>query len=378
LARNEWALNVDCIPPEEYETLADTWKPKRRPMREWAKLAVAGGMKYMVMTTKHHEGFCLWDSKLTDYNAVRRGPGRDLVAEYVDACREFGLKCGFYYSLMDWHHPDGFTCSTDEQARRRFIDYTHGLVRELMSHYGKVDILWYDVAAPLKNADQWESLALNSMVRKLQPQILINDRSFLAEDFSTPEGNVNPSGSGRGWEACMTFNDVSWGYMPSAARDAHGPRAILKMLHTCSAHEGNLLLNIGPDPDGSVPPESVAPIKAVGQWLKENGEAVYGKPQRGAPGMATGTGCFSRKGKTAYFWCRHWMGPELVLGGFKTKLKNASFLKDGKPIRFTQKGRQIIMTGLPKACPDKQAGITVIKMEFASAPKHEFGQFKLY
>ncbi|MCY2925495.1 MAG: alpha-L-fucosidase, partial [Planctomycetota bacterium] len=265
LARNEWALNVDWIPPKEYEPLADTWKPKRRPMREWAKLAVAGGMKY--------EGFCLWDSKLTDYNAVKRGPGRDLVAEYVDACGEFGLKCGFYYSLMDWHHPDGFTCSTDERARRRFIDYTHGLVRELMSNYGKVDILWYDVPAPLKNADEWESLAMNC--------------SFLGEDFSTPEGHVNPAGSGRGWEACMTFNDVSWGYMPSAAHDAHSSRAILKMLHTCAAHEGNLLMNIGPAPDGSVPTDAVAPLTAVGKWLAENGEAVYGKIQRGAPGMAT-------------------------------------------------------------------------------------------
>ena len=378
-ARHEWVRHNEKITNEEYDAKyfarfdPDLYNPDL-----WAEAAANAGMKYFVITTKHHEGFCLWDSKLTDYNAVKRGPGRDLVAEYVDACGEFGLKCGFYYSLMDWHHPDGFTCSTDERARRRFIDYTHGLVRELMSNYGKVDILWYDVPAPLKNADEWESLAMNSMVRKLQPHILINDRSFLGEDFSTPEGHVNPAGSGRGWEACMTFNDVSWGYMPSAAHDAHSSRAILKMLHTCAAHEGNLLMNIGPAPDGSVPTDAVAPLTAVGKWLAENGEAVYGKIQRGAPGMATATGCFSRKGKTAYFWCRHWMGSELVMGGFKTKLKKASFLKDGKPVRFLQKGGQIILTGLPKACPDKHAEIAVIKMDFAAVPEHQFGQFKIW
>ena len=154
LGRHEWVMNRERIPVKEYEKLARTFNPAPGSPREWAALAKKAGMKYMVMTTKHHEGFCLWDSKLTDYNAVKRGPGRDLVAEYVDACREFGLKCGFYYSLMDWHHPDGLAGSSDEPARRRFIDYTHGLVRELMSNYGKVDILWYDVPAPLKNADE--------------------------------------------------------------------------------------------------------------------------------------------------------------------------------------------------------------------------------
>ena len=137
LGRHEWVMNRERIPVAEYEKLAATWKPKERPAREWAALAKQAGMKYMVMTTKHHEGFCLWDTAQTDYNAVKSGPGRDLVREYVEACREFDLKIGFYYSLMDWHHPDGALCATDAHARARFLDFTKGCVRELMTNYGK-------------------------------------------------------------------------------------------------------------------------------------------------------------------------------------------------------------------------------------------------
>ena len=140
LGRHEWVMNRERIPVAEYEKLADTWAPRERPAREWARLARQAGMKYMVMTTKHHEGFCLWNTQQTDYNAVRCGPGRDLVREYVEACREFGLKIGFYYSLMDWHHPDGARCAYDEAARRRFLDFTQGCVRELCTNYGKIDI----------------------------------------------------------------------------------------------------------------------------------------------------------------------------------------------------------------------------------------------
>ena len=156
LGRHEWVMNRERIPVKEYEKLADTWKPGPWPARVWAKLARASGMRYMVMTTKHHEGFCLFDSKLTDYNAAKRGPGRDLVAEYVKAARAEGLRVGFYYSMMDWHHPDGARCLYDEKARRRFVDYIHGQVRELFTYFGKLDIMWYDVSWPL-NAEKWES-----------------------------------------------------------------------------------------------------------------------------------------------------------------------------------------------------------------------------
>ncbi|TFG41997.1 MAG: alpha-L-fucosidase, partial [Syntrophobacterales bacterium] len=311
IGRNEWVHAMEAIPMTEYEKLIKRFKPKPRPAREWARLAKAAGMKYMVLTTKHHEGFCLWNSRQTDFNAVT-ACGRDLVQEYVDACREQGLKIGFYYSLMDWHHPDGARCAFDPAARRRFLDFTHGCVRELMTNYGKIDILWYDVAQPFQHHEGWESLAMNQMVRALQPRILINDRARLNEDFSTPEGEVKAAEADRGWEACMTFNDVSWGYMPSAAPDAHSPRAILKMLGAACRGAGNLLLNIGPAPDGSVPEDAVAPLTTVGKWLRRNGEAVYGKIERADVSWgSTACGGFSRKGRTLYFWCRCWPGKEV-------------------------------------------------------------------
>jgi len=370
VGRNEWVQAIECIPVEEYEKLADQFKPKPKPAREWARLAKASGMNYMVMTTKHHEGFCLWDTQQTDYNAVKTACGRDLVAEYVDACREFDLKIGFYYSLMDWHHPDGAKAAYDPAARARFLDFTKGCVQELMTNYGRIDILWYDVARPFNSHEGWDSLAMNQMARALQPHIIINNRSRLDEDLSTPEGQVRPAEAGRGWEACMTFNHTSWGYMPSAAPESHTSRDILKMLNTASGSLGNLLLNIGPAPDGSVPEEAVAPLTTVGKWLKKNGEAVYGKMDA-APGGASACGNFSRKGKTVYFWCRCWPGREMGLGGFKTKLKSARFLVGGKKIDFEQQGARIVLKNLPPSSPDKLAGVTVIVLEFASAPRHE-------
>ena len=142
-------------------------------------------MKYMVMTTKHHEGFCNWDTKLTNYCAPKQGPGRDLVREYVEAARAEGLRVGFYYSLMDWHHPDGARCADDEAARRRFVDYTHGLIRELLTNYGKIDVLWYDVSWPL-DAEGWESEKMNEMVFELQPDIIVNNRNKLRRRLLHP------------------------------------------------------------------------------------------------------------------------------------------------------------------------------------------------
>jgi alpha-L-fucosidase len=372
LGRHEWVMNRERIPLADYEKLAATWKPKPRPAREWAALAQKAGMKYMVMTTKHHEGFCLWDTAQTDYNAAKRGPGRDLVAEYVDACREFGLRIGFYYSLMDWHHPDGARCAKDGAARRRFLDFTQGCVRELCMNYGKIDILWYDVSWPLKSPELWESAKMNAMVRELQPHIIINNRSQLPEDFGTPEEHVVAEGKGRAWEACMTFNG-SWGYMPSAI-DWRPVREVLGLLQNCASGQGNLLLNIGPKPDGSVPEEAVPRLEAVGKWLAQNGEAVYGKVDR-TGGLLEWLPCgqWTLKGKAAYFWCRCWPGKELALGGFRTKLERASYLVGGKPIAFEQTSDRIVLKGLPKSSPDKIAGVTILKLEFRSKPKQVLG-----
>ena len=373
LGRHEWAMNRERIPVAEYEKLTKRFHPKPRPAREWARLAKAAGMKYMVMTTKHHEGFCLWDTKMTDYNAVARGPGRDLVREYVEACREFGLKIGFYYSLMDWHHPDGARCAKDKKARRRFLDFTQGCVRELMSSYGKIDILWYDVAWPLKTAAGWESLKMNRMARELQPHILINNRSYLPEDFCTPEERIKPTEKGRAWEACMTFNRA-WGYQPTPPEDWHSVRSVLNLLRECVGNNGNLLLNIGPKADGSVPPEAVERLTAVGKWLKKNGEAVYGETDRIEGRFEwLATGQWTLRGKTAYLWCRRWAGKELVLGGVKGKLRKVSLLPGRKSIPFVQEKNRVILRGLPKSNPDKIALISVFRLEFDTRPSQKLG-----
>jgi alpha-L-fucosidase len=248
-----------------------------------------------------------------------------------------------------------------------------------MENYGKIDILWYDVPLPLQTHEGWQSLALNQMVRKLQPDILINDRSYLPEDFSTPEESVVAAEAGRGWEACMTFNHTSWGHMPSASQDSYTARDIVKMLNIACNGRGNLLLNIGPTPAGGVPEEAVEPLMTVGKWLTDNSEAVYGKldiaPTRNSgcsrgPTNLSATGSCSQKGNKIYLWCRCWPGSELTIGGFETKLKNARFLVNGKTINFSQESSRVFLKDMPKDSPDTIVGITVIELEFFAPPVH--------
>ena len=372
LGRHEWVLNRERIPMAEYEKLADTWQPQHDAPRAWARLAQQAGMKYMVLTTKHHEGFCLWATQQTTYNAVQRGPQRDLVREYVEACREFGLKVGFYYSLMDWHHPDGAQSARDPAARRRFLDFTQGCVRELCTQYGQLDVLWYDVAWPLASAEEWESEKMNRMVRELQPHIIINNRSLLDEDYGTPEEHVTAEREGRAWEACMTFNG-SWGYMPISP-DWRSVREVVGLLNAATAGGGNLLLNIGPAPDGSVPPEAVERLTAVGRWVEQNQEAVYGAVDRvGARLESMPTGLWSVKGNTAYYWCTRWPGAELAIGGLRTPVVKASLLATGQPVRFEQTENRLVLKGLPPAQPDGIAGTTIIKLECEGAPRQVLG-----
>jgi len=368
VGRGEKSMDNERTPLAEYEKLAQTWHPRPGAAREWAAVAKDAGMKYMVLTTKHHEGFLLWDSKLSDYNAVRCGPGRDLVREYVEAAREFGLKVGFYYSLMDWHHPDGHACARDEAARRRFTAYTQGLVRELCSNYGKIDILWYDVSWPLTSPEAWESWRLNAMVRKLQPHILINDRSQLPEDFGTPEEHITAAAEGRAWEACMTFNGA-WGWMPCPSEDWLTSRKVLEMLRTVTAGGGNLLLNIGPKPDGSVPDEARTRLAVVGKWLRTYGSVIYGPVDRASKlGSGMPFGQWTRKANTAYFWCTRWPGSEMPMGGIRSTLRSVRLLPDGAPLEFTQEPDRVVVRGLPATCPDPIAGVAVFEMVFTDTP----------
>jgi alpha-L-fucosidase len=376
IGQHEWAKETEGVPIPQYELLAKNFHPKPNAARDWAQLAKRAGQRYMVMTTKHHEGFCNFDTKLTDYNAMQQGPGRDLVREYVDAARAEGLRVGFYYSLMDWHHPDGARCKTDEAARRRFVDYTHGLIRELMTNYGKIDVLWYDVDWPL-TPDEWESDKMNAMVFELQPEIIVNNRNGLPGDFSTPEQHIQAAEAGRAWETCMTLND-SWGFnrYDNAWKT---PEVIVDNLATVSKGGGNYLLNIGPEPDGSIPPASVEVLGAVGKWLDTNGKAFYGTDRCNAGGNVNAN--YTRRGNTLYihqhFWPGHtpaaeWLSfyqPEVVIaiGGLKPKALAARLLKTGQKIEFTQDEFSLRLTGLPLEAPDQPA--TVIEVECDGEPE---------
>ena len=374
IGQQEWVLESEGVPIPQYEILAKHFNPRPGAAREWARLAKRAGQKYMVLTTKHHEGFCLWDTKLTDYNAKQQGPGRDLVREFVDAARAEGLRVGFYYSLMDWHHPDGAICATDEAARERFVTYTHGLLRELLTNYGKIDILWYDVDWPL-NTHQWRAEEMNRMVFDLQPEIIVNNRNGLAGDFSTPEHKIEAAK--RAWETCDTMN-LGWGYQRNDT-EWKTPKRIINDLTTCAQQGGNYLLNIGPEPDGTVPAASVSTLEAVGAWLATNGRAIYATD--GGASISFGNyDNFTRRGNTLYVHVYFWPAPTpasqwlsfyqpmtvVAIGGVQTKVLSAKVLKTGRSLHFTQDDITLRITGLPTEAPDSP--ITVLELECDRPP----------
>ncbi len=362
--RHEWAMENEAIPVAEYQKFTAGFDPAPGSPRKWAQLAKAAGMKYMVLTSKHHEGFCNWDTKLTNYNAMQFGPKRDVIREYVEAARAEGLRLGFYYSLMDWHHPDGARCQTDPAARRRFVDYTHGLVRELMTNYGKIDILWYDVSWPL-DAEGWESEKMNQMVFGLQPDIIVNNRNRLAGDFSTPEQTIKAESGGRAWESCMTLND-SWGFQ-RADDNWKTPRTVIRNLITCGRDGGNYLLNIGPEPDGSIPPESQRILSEVGEWMKTGGAAIYGADPCQVSRSAYAN--FTRKGNTLYMHVHFWPGTDVSISGLKQKVLSAKILKTGQDAMVSQDGFRTHITGLPATAPD--APVTTLVLECDGVPAQD-------
>ena len=353
LGRHEWAMEEEGIPVAEYQLLAKQFNPQPHAARAWAKLAKAAGMRYMVMTTKHHEGFCLFNTKLTDYCAPKQAAGRDLVAEYIEAAKAEGMHFGFYYSLMDWHHPDGARCAHDEAARRRFVDYIHGQVRELCSNYGKVDILWYDVNWPL-TPEGWESEKLNRMVRQLQPDILINNRSGIPEDFTTPEQHIVASETP--WEACMTMND-SWGFQ-RADDDWKSPKTIVRNLVTCARDGGNYLLNIGPHGDGSIPEPSVETLTAVGKWMDGHNELIH-KADR-CQVKRSNFANFTRQGNTLFIHTYFWPGQTLALGGLEQKVRAAHMYPGGQPVKFEQEQWRVRFLDLPAVAPDSLATVLAV------------------
>ena len=362
LGRGEWVQVEEDIDPDTYAKLADTFAPKEGCCREWAKLAKEAGMKYMVLTTRHHEGFSLWDSKVNPFNSVNYGPKRDIVREFVDACREYGLRIGLYSSLTDWHHPDCYRSAYDEDARKRFTQYLYDLNEELLTNYGKIDLLWYDGPWPMVGYEAWDSVRRNAHLRSLQPDLLINGRCAMTEDYITPEGAIQADKNA--WEACMTFNGFSWGYVDEnqAMAHAHKPLQIIKMLQQCASSGGNLLLNIGPTADGSVPKDAIEPLLSVGKWLEQNAAAVYGGNQ---VSKATADE------KHVYIWNFIWPdNGKIVLAGYLDAPKEIRLLATGEKLDFEWERGRIIIRNLPKEIPDPFLGVTVIDMEFEQTPRY--------
>ena len=307
-ARGEWVRSHEKLSIESYQPFFEEFNPVDFHAEDWANLAKAAGMKYAVLTAKHHDGFCLFDSKLTDYKSTNTPCGRDLVREFLDAFRKAGLKVGLYYSLLDWHHPaypaygDGRHPMTDNPAFKdrepfeTYIAYLHGQVRELCENYGKIDIMWFDFSYESMSGETWEATKLVNMVRSLQPDILLDNRleasgsgfgsiidqnpKITSGDFASPEqiippqGLCNTLGEPIPWEACITLNG-NWGY---CATDFNykTPDMIIKKLVECVSKGGNLLLNVGPNARGMIPKESIQILKTVGEWMTENHDSIYG------------------------------------------------------------------------------------------------------
>ena len=360
-ARGEWVMYLERIPRSEYAKLVERFRPDRFDADEWAEIARLAGMRYMVFTSRHHDGFSLFDSKYSDFTSAK-AVGRDFVAEYAEACRHQGLKVGLYYSLLDWRW-DAYWRGPkkDPEGWSKLLEYVHGQVEELMSNYGRIDILWYDGAWPY-TAEDWRSKELNEKVRKLQPHIIINNRSGLPEDFDTPEQHVPWwKKMERPWETCMTMND-SWGYH-EADRNWKSVRQLIATLIQTVSLGGNLLLNVGPRADGSFPPEAVERLAEIGRWMRENGESIYGA---GPCPFTTSVGSLTAKGSKVYVHVLRWPGREITVAGVGNTVSSAYFLATGEEVRIRQEGDRVFLESLPAVAPDPYD--TVIVLELDSEP----------
>ena len=317
-ARGEWMLWNEKIPVEEYNRYADEFcPPEDFSPEEWVVLTKQAGMKYAVLTTRHHDGFSLYDSQVNPFNSVQTAAGRDFVAEFVTACRKHGLRVGLYHSVMSWQFRSTLTGPlNDPEDWNAMVEESHAQVRELMTNYGPIDLLWYDgamVPGGLDPARHWRSAELNRMVRELQPHILINDRAHLPEDFSTPEQEIVAPPPGRRWESCMTMNG-SWGYTANDT-DFKSSETVIDCLVRCARFGGNLLLNIGPKPDGSVPDESLRVLKEVGQWMQANGESIYASRRTAFTEANHAAGLVTQNGNQIYLHLRSGVGDVVRLDG---------------------------------------------------------------
>ena len=365
-ARNEWIKNIECLTDEKYDKYFKYFNPDLYDPKDWARQAKVAGMKYAVLTTKHHEGFCMFDTQYTDYKCTNTPAGRDLVREYVDAFRAEGIKIGFYYSLIDWHHPE-FTIDAihprrydkdaEEQSKGRnmkiYAEYMRNQVRELLTNYGKIDILWFDFSYPNadpkfpawmkgKGKDDWESEKLIALARELQPGIIIDNRSDLEQDLWTPEQyqmlewvRHPQSGELVTWEACQTFSG-SWGYFRDET-SWKSPKMLIEMLVNTVCIGGNLLMNVGPTARGYFDYRAEKALKVYADWMKVNSRSIYNctmaEPEFKAPRGTRLTQ--SEDGKRLYIHLIEYPYAFLEFEGLADKIDYAQFLHDGSEILYT-------------------------------------------
>ena len=361
-ARHEWVKNHERLTNEQYQKYFDHFNPDLFNPREWARMAKAAGMKYAVITAKHHEGFCLWDSKYTDYKVTNTPFGRDLLKEFVEAFRAEGLKVGFYYSLLDWHHPD-YTIDVMHPLRpaneadydrlnagkdmNRYRQYMKDQVRELLSNYGEISIMWFDFSFPGKHGkgrDDWDSIGLLKLARSLQPNIIVDDRLDLQDveggwDFTTPEQVVVtkwPEYKGKKipWETCQTFSG-SWGYY----RDEYtwkSPAQLIELLINSVSKGGNLLLNVGPTGRGTFDQRAQERLKAMGDWMAVNSRSIYScteaPPEFVAPPNTLLT--WNPATRRLYIHLLSYPLNGIWLKGLAGKVEYVQFLHDASEIRF--------------------------------------------
>jgi alpha-L-fucosidase len=367
-ARHEWVKRWERMNDAQYQPYFEVFNPDLFDPKAWAKSAKAAGMKYAVLTTKHHEGFCLFDSKYTDYKATNTAAKRDLVKEFVEAFRAEGLRVGFYYSLLDWHHPD-FTVdglhplqpaneSDTAYARlnkgrdmAKYRQYMRDQITELLTKYGKIDIMWLDFSYPNSNGhgkskDDWGSVELLKLIRKLQPNIIVDNRLNLEEyedgaDFLTPEQvkveELNQF-KGKTWETCQTFSG-SWGYF----RDENTWKTnqqLLELLIVSASKGGNLILNVGPTARGVFDARATTALDSISYWMKYNNKSIYGctyaPDEYKAPDHTALT--YNPATKRLYVHLLQYPGGSLTLPGYKGKVKYIQFLHDASEIRLKNDG----------------------------------------
>jgi alpha-L-fucosidase len=337
-ARGEWIRRSESIPDAEYRALARQFNPSRFSASAWVDLAQAAGQRYLTVTTKHHDGFCLFDSAHTDWKITRTPFGRDLIAELAEECHRRKLPLFLYYSLMDWDHPayrESLRAGTP--LSREFVDFTHAQVRELCTGYGPIAGLWFDGGWD-HSPEQWRSAELLALIRQLQPGALVNDRIGLPADFSTPEQQFNarpPKGDNALREACMTIND-NWGYAVTDQR-FKSPAQLIQLLARAASTDANLLLNVGPRPDGTVQPEFVSRLEQVGEWLGRNGDSIYAT-RAGYADYNYGTASTTRPG-ALYFHIFDWPRGHRVSLDVTVPLpiRRCYALEDGSEVPYREK-----------------------------------------